>query len=99
MSTPFPQRPTGDMQFDFSGDSTDVVEYVTSKCAWCDQSSLVLLPADRVRRWQTTGAYVQVMFPELTPDQRELLISGTHPACWDVMFAEVEDEEEPSQSG
>jgi len=39
------------------------------------------------------------MFPELIPDQRELLISGTHPACWDVMFAEVEDEEEPSQSG
>jgi hypothetical protein len=29
---------------------------------------------------------IQDVFPELNADEREFMISGTHPACWDEMF-------------
>jgi hypothetical protein len=34
------------------------------------------------------GAYVQVAFPEMSVGEREQLVSGTHPGCWDKMFPE-----------
>jgi hypothetical protein len=33
------------------------------------------------------GKYVQDAFPEMSPDEREMLITGTHPECWDKMWA------------
>jgi len=34
------------------------------------------------------GEFVQNVFPEMSPEDRELLISGTHPACWDRYMGE-----------
>jgi hypothetical protein len=34
------------------------------------------------------GLEVQVAFPDLDVDQRELLISGTHAHCWIKVFGE-----------
>lgn len=31
---------------------------------------------------------VHVLFPELTPAEREIIISGTHDACFNAAFAE-----------
>jgi hypothetical protein len=57
----------------------------------CGKSSIVEVDADGLRMWQA-GAHIQRAFPELLPHQRELLLTGTHPACWDRMWPE-EDEE------
>ena len=32
------------------------------------------------------GAFVQDAFPNLNIDEREQIISGTHPQCWDELF-------------
>lgn len=37
------------------------------------------------------GALVQDAFPELTADERELLISGTCGECWDKLFPHDQD--------
>jgi hypothetical protein len=37
------------------------------------------------------GAYVQDAFPYLSAPEREQLISGTHPKCWDEMFECAEE--------
>jgi len=34
------------------------------------------------------GAFVQDAFPTLTPDQREVLVSGTCAECWAEMWGE-----------
>ena len=34
------------------------------------------------------GKLAQDAFPYLTPDEREMLISGICPECWDSMFAQ-----------
>jgi len=56
----------------------------------CNKSSLLEVDADSLRMWQA-GALIQIAFPQLSADQREMLLNGTHPACWDRM---VPDEEE-----
>ena len=39
------------------------------------------------------GENIQIAFPDLTADQREILISGICPECWDKIFPPEEDEE------
>lgn len=62
----------------------------TPACFHCGETSLVEVPTDGFHAWQS-GTLIQRAFPEMPADTRELLISGTHPACWDAMFAEEED--------
>lgn len=69
----------------FSAPATKVVN--CRPCMFCGESATVTVPADGFAAWQS-GTLIQRAFPEMTPDTRELLISGTHPACWDKMMAE-----------
>jgi len=72
-----------------SGRSDDNTSFVTPVCGRCDKSSVVLVPTDRFKSWQS-GQHVQNAFPELSEVVRELLMSGTHPECWEAMFADWE---------
>lgn len=62
-------------------------------CIHCRKSAELVLPTPQVEAWKA-GARVQDAFPNLDVDTRELLITGTHPACWDEMFGDEDDEEE-----
>lgn len=66
--------------------------YTTRPCPLCKETSTLQLDSDKVRAWQG-GQFVQVVFPEMDADQRELLITGTHPHCWDLLFPDEDDEE------
>ena len=68
----------------------DIVEVTPPQCIWC-MTPPTPIPVRRVdlTRWRE-GSNIQVAFPEMPKDQRELLITGTHPACWDAMFADDE---------
>jgi len=57
----------------------------TNACIVCGQSSLLNLDTDKLMRWKS-GERVQTVWPEWSSDQRELLITGTHPKCWEQMF-------------
>ena len=62
-------------------------------CPLCGTPTILLLPDDlagKVATWNTNGrpTLVQYEFPMLTVDQREMLISSTHPRCFDRAFAE-----------
>lgn len=61
--------------------------YVTPDCPVCGESSFVAVKEDALKAWQN-GMYVQDAFPDFDADKRELLMTGTHPECWDSMFAE-----------
>jgi len=64
-----------------------IVEVQTPPCFHCHQEGFVEMPLTAFRRWQA-GEHIQNVVPWMPADQREQLISGTHPACWDAMFAE-----------
>ncbi len=72
---------------------------ISAKCRQCGKiETTKVLRSDLIRYDQ--GEYIQVAFPEATPDQRELILqSGPHGffigskcGCWDEMFP-VEEEE------
>jgi len=40
-----------------------------------------------------SGAFIQESMKDYDADTRELALTGTHPACWDSMMPEDEEEE------
>jgi len=49
---------------------------------------------EQMDRWQKTGALIQDVFPHLSPEQREFLMSGATPEEWNTLFPEEDEEEE-----
>jgi hypothetical protein len=66
---------------------TYVLAVATRPCMFCGGSAMLALDPDLYDRW-LGGEAVQSVWPEWTPGQRELLITGTHPACWDANFSD-----------
>jgi hypothetical protein len=67
-----------------------VVPFTTRPCVSCGHSTTLSLNAIGYERWRR-GAFVQDAFPQMPPEQREMLISGTHPECWTKMFGEDDE--------
>lgn len=64
------------------------MEATTKPCVVCGKTSRVTVPLAGYIAWRHHGEFVQNAFPEMSADNRELLISGTHPACWAELFNE-----------
>ena len=62
----------------------------TPACAVCQRTSEITAPEAGVKLWRE-GARIQDALPTLTPDEREMLINGTHPDCFDELFGEDDD--------
>ena len=58
---------------------------VSVVCAYCLEVHTFQCSRRGVVAWQT-GRLIQDALPELSDDQRELMISGTCGDCWDKMF-------------
>lgn len=64
------------------------VKALTRRCCVCGEGGELDLPPAGLHAW-SDGAYVQDAFPNLPADLREQLVSGTHPACWDELYADL----------
>jgi len=58
---------------------------IETNCPMCGETHLITVPIEGYARWQN-GACIQDAMPELSADDREMLISGICPRCWDDMF-------------
>jgi len=45
---------------------------------------------EQLQRW-LGGEHIQHVFPHLTPDEREFLLTGLMPGNWDKLFKNDED--------
>ena len=54
-------------------------------CRVCGETSKMEIPEDGYLAWADGEAYVEDAFPSLNESERELLITGTHPECWEVL--------------
>lgn len=66
------------------------ITVTTPKCRVCHQTGFVIAPEEGIQLWQE-GAFIQDVLPGLTANEREQLVSGLHPRCWDVLFPEDEE--------
>lgn len=64
-----------------------MVTITTNPCPVCGKRSEVEVDEQAARKW-ASGMLAQDAFPEMSKDTRELLITGTHPKCWDELFPE-----------
>jgi|GEM_PF-1693239 len=78
-----------------------VVTLATRKCFHCGQTGQVEVLAADLARYER-GELVQRAFPEMPKELREQIVSGTHPKCWEAMFAydedDLDDEDAPEDS-
>lgn len=70
----------------------NIIEVETPGCSGCGQSAWFSMTEEQYRFWKQ-GVHIQVIFPDWSPEDREMLISGTCPDCWEEMWAEVDDED------
>ena len=64
---------------------------VVTSCPFCGCANFVEVNEMDYLDWQD-GALVQNAFPYLSADEREMLISGICPTCWERTFGGEEDE-------
>ena len=69
------------------------IEVTCKECPVCGGQMIglfkdVLVP--RFNAWQNGEGDLQDLLPELNENDREALISGTCPECWDAIFGEPE---------
>lgn len=60
---------------------------ITKTCILCSKESEVTVKEVDYMAWRD-GVFIQNVMPYLTPDQRELLISGICGNCFDDLFPE-----------
>lgn len=65
--------------------------FVTHPCIKCGKREEILIDRTKYNRWQS-GEHIQNVWPEATPEWRELLITGIHAECWKEMFGGEEEE-------
>ena len=58
---------------------------VTNLCTMCNHHATVVVDIVGYARWRQ-GELIQIALPETSPEEREILITGTHPECWDELF-------------
>ena len=66
------------------------IVYITDPCIFCHETHAINLSPEGYAKWQK-GEYVSVAFPELTPEEQEMLVSGTCGKCWDQFMVDKED--------
>ena len=66
---------------------------IAAPCLMCKKVWELVVPAAGYERWQA-GTLIQVALPELSLDEREILISKICGKCYDAMFARLEEEED-----
>lgn len=63
---------------------------ITRKSPFTGKVSTMEIPCteEQLKRWQS-GELIQNAMPNLTPDQREFLMTGTTPEEWNRIFGEA----------
>jgi hypothetical protein len=66
------------------GPTPDTIIVTTGPCFLCKKQSELVLTVKQVELLRTRT--IQHALPDWTLDQREQLMTGTHPECWDRMM-------------
>jgi hypothetical protein len=77
-----------------SNDGNVVTVTVRKNCTFCNKPAEVQnVSLEGVKLWDDgKGPHIQNVFPTMDPADREVLLSGTHPSCWDAAFPDEDDD-------
>ena len=69
------------------------IRILSKPCPECGQQKTFTVDKDNYRKWIHGEMLVQEAFPEINNEDRERLISGICPKCWNKMFRGMEEED------
>lgn len=72
---------------------SDSIYGFTKECIHCGKETEFSVTKDEYQRLFIDNEYVQSVFPNLSNEEREVMISGTHPECWKEMFTILDEHE------
>ena len=61
-------------------------------CIICKETAYITVPADGYTQWHS-GALIQDAFPAMSVNDREMLMSGIHPKCWEILYPKDSEED------
>lgn len=65
--------------------------YVSTVCPMCGKTHLLTMTNEQFERLEAGEEHIQDIFPDWSLDDRERLISGACPECWDKVFGGDDD--------
>jgi len=68
------------------------MQLVCPSCIYCNNVEVIDVPEFAYQLY-VTGTPVHEAFDFMSPAEREVIISGTHPNCWEELFGSLEEEE------
>lgn len=71
--------------FDFCPQTTNQTQ-IETRCVVCGVTNYILVSIEKFAEWKS-GRHIQYVWPNLSVDDREILLNGTHPKCFDLIEA------------
>lgn len=65
---------------------------ILTTCPFCGKETTLTVSLDGYMAWRE-GELIQRALPELSSNEREMLISGICPECWEKCFGEDHEDE------
>jgi hypothetical protein len=69
------------------------VTHLKQQCLHCKLEYTILVDTDKYRDW-VNGELCQNVWPHFNAGQREQIISGMHPECWEELFGMFDQDDE-----
>lgn len=76
-----------------TSESAGTITVKCPTCSECGETASLTVKREGYEKWKA-GEFIQRALPELSSDERELLMTGTHSACWDAMWAEEDEDDD-----
>lgn len=73
----------------------DLVVIDNPECIVCGNGSQLRVDWLKYKMWQG-GALIDRVFPNMSAEHREMMISGTHPYCWTQIMPDYQGEDDES---
>ena len=67
---------------------------ILTVCPICGHANEIAVNEEDYFDWAFDGVLVQNAFPYLSANEREMLVSGICPTCWEKTFGDSDEEEE-----
>lgn len=64
------------------------IEEIVVQCVGCKRTFVLHVTRTGFQRWRYEGVLIQQAMPDLTADERELLMTSTCGDCFDKLFAD-----------
>lgn len=65
---------------------------VLYSCDLCHRSGNFTVDSDKWKEYVWSGGFVQDLWPELTPTEREEIKMGNHPRCIDKLYDSIKED-------